>query len=360
MMATMVLIVASLYWARAVLEPVAMAILLTFLLSPCDAALQRLAMGRVFSAVLLGLMMLVVIGVIGWAISAQVKEFAADLPRYQGNIKNRIAELHIGKDSSLEKIRVTFEKMIGDIPTDGPSASSSPAPIPVKVQGGTLSSSLWQRIWGVLESMFEIPLVIMLVAFMLLERHDLRSRVIRLMGYERQNLTTGALDEAGHRVSRYLLSQFAVNAGLGAVIGLGLFLMGVPYVLLWAVLAVIMRFIPYVGIWIVAVLAFSASLATSSSWWLPLSVLALFAVFEIIAAMIVEPLLFSRNAGISKLAMLIAILFWTWLWGPVGLLLATPLTACLAVIAKYVPQLEFIFILLAKEIPDEAPADKAT
>jgi hypothetical protein len=177
----------------------------------------------------------------------------------------------------------------------------------------------------------------------------LRNRVIRLLGYGRLSLTTTALDEAGHRVSRYLLTLSIINAGVGLVIGLGLFLLGVPYALLWGVLIFILRFVPYLGIWIAALLPFAVSLATSSNWWQPLSVLGMFAVFETVAAMIIEPMLFSQSAGTSKLAMLIAIAFWTSLWGPVGLLLATPLTACLTVIAKYVPQLEFIAVLFGDQ-----------
>jgi hypothetical protein len=200
-----------------------------------------------------------------------------------------------------------------------------------------------------LESLFYILLVAMLVIFMLLERDELRNRAIRLLGYGRLSLTTQALDEAGQRVSRYLFTQFIVNACLGVVIGLGLFLLGVPYALLWGFLIIILRFVPYIGIWIAAILPLAVSLATSSNWWQPLSVIALFAVLEPVAALVIEPMLFSQSAGTSKLAMLIAIVFWTWLWGPVGLLLATPLTACLAVVAKYVPRLEFIAVLLGDE-----------
>jgi hypothetical protein len=211
---------------------------------------------------------------------------------------------------------------------------------------------MWQlspMVRPLLESLFYILLVAMLVMFMLLERDELRNRAIRLLGYGRLSLTTQALDEAGQRVSRYLFTQFIVNACLGVVIGLGLFLLGVPYALLWGFLIIILRFVPYIGIWIAAILPFAVSLATSSSWWQPLSVIALFAVFESVVAMVIEPMLFSQSAGTSKLAMLISIVFWTWLWGPVGLLLATPLTACLAVVAKYVPRLEFIAVLLGDE-----------
>jgi predicted PurR-regulated permease PerM len=349
MVGTLVLIVASLYWARAVLMPVALSLLLTFLLSPIDSALQRLGLGRVVSVTFLAVLTFSVIGVIGWAISVEVKEFANDLPGYQDNIKKRVEDLQVGKGTALDKLRATFEQLIGDVNTDAPPAEEVLKPVLVTVQGGIFASAGWQLVLPLLESVFHTLLVVMLVIFMLLERYELRNRVIRLLGYGRLSLTTTALDEAGHRVSRYLLSQAIINAGLGLVIGLGLFLLGVPYALLWGALIVILRFVPFLGIWIAALLPFAVSLATSSNWWQPLSVLGMFAVFETVAAMVIEPMLFSQSAGTSKLAMLIAIAFWIWLWGPVGLLLATPLTACLSVVAKYVPQLEFIAVLFGDQ-----------
>jgi len=349
MVGTLLLIVASLYWARAVLIPVALALLLTFLLSPIDSALQRVGLGRVVSVTLLAVLTFSVIGVIGWVISVEVKEFANDLPSYQGNIKKRVEDLQVGEGTALDKVRTTFEHLIGDVNPNAPPAEQVSKPVLVTVQGGIFSSGVWQWILPLLESVFHILLVVMLVIFMLLERYELRNRVTRLLGYGRLSLTTTALDEAGHRVSRYLLTQAIINGGMGLVIGLGLFLLGVPYALLWGALIVILRFVPYIGIWIAALLPFAVSLATSSNWWQPLSVLGMFAVFETIAAMVIEPMLFSQSAGTSKLAMLIAIAFWIWLWGPVGLLLATPLTACLAVVAKYVPQLEFIAVLFGDQ-----------
>jgi predicted PurR-regulated permease PerM len=346
---TLVLSVASLYWARAVLMPVALAILLTFLLSPCDSALQRLGLGRVVSAMLLAVLTFSLIGVIGWGISVQVKAFANDLPGYQGNIKKRVEDLQVGKGTPLDKVLAMLEQVTGDGNTNAPPAEHVSKPVLVTVQGGRFSSGAWQLVLPLLESVFQALLVVMLVIFMLLERDELRNRVIRLLGYGRLSLTTQALDEAGKRVSRYLVAQFIVNACLGVAMGVGLFLLGVPYALLCGSLIVILRFIPYVGIWIAAILAFAVSLATSSTWWQPLSVLGMFAVFETGAAMVIEPMLFSQSAGTSKLAMLIAIAFWSWLWGPVGLLLATPLTACLAVVAKNVPQLEFIAVLFGDQ-----------
>ena len=352
MLGTLMLIAASMYWARPVLIPVALAMLLTFLLSPVDRALQRLGLGRVVSVGLLAVMTFSLIGVISWAVSVQVKEIAGNLPSYRGNISKRIEDLQMGQGTAVDKIRLEFERLIGNVTTNAPSAEQARQPVIVTVQGGRFSSGMWQlspMVRPLLESLFYILLVAILVIFMLLERDELRNRAIRLLGYGRLSLTTQALDEAGQRVSRYLFAQFIVNVCLGVTIGLGLFLLGVPYALLWGFLIIILRFVPYIGIWIAAILPFAVSLATSSNWWQPLSVIALFAVLEPVVAMVIEPMLFSQSAGTSKLAMLISIAFWTWLWGPVGLLLATPLTACLAVVAKHVPQLEFIAVLLGDE-----------
>jgi predicted PurR-regulated permease PerM len=346
---TLVLIVASLYWARPVLIPVALAMLLTFLLSPVDTALQRLGLGRVVSVVLLAMLTFSLIGVIGWAITVQMKDLANNLPSYQANIKKRVEDLQVGKGTQLDKVRTAFEQLLGEEDANASPSEKAVQPVRVMVQGGRFSSGAWQLVQPLLAAMLQILLVAVLVIFMLLERNELRNRAIRLLGYGRLSLTSQALDEAGQRVSRYLFVQFIVNACLGVVIGLGLFLLGVPYALLWGFLIIMLRFVPYIGIWVAAILPFAVSLATSSNWWQPLSVLALFAVLEPVVAMLIEPMLFSKSAGTSKLAMLIAIAFWTWLWGPVGLLLATPLTACLAVVAKYVPQLEFIAVLLGDE-----------
>ena len=349
---TLALIVAAMYWARPVLIPVALAMLLAFLLSPADSALQRLGFGRVVSVALLAMIAFSLIGVIGWAISFQVREFAHNLPGYQRNIEKRIEDLQVGQGTTLDKVRIEFKQLIGDVSTNAPSVEQARQPVLVTVQGGRFSSGIWQLspiVRPLLESLFYILLVAVLVIFMLLERDELRNRAIRLLGYGRLSLTTEALDEAGQRVSRYLFAQFIVNACLGVVIGLGLFLLGVPYALLWGFLIIILRFVPYIGIWIAALFPIAVSLATSSTWWQPLSVIAMFAVLEPVVGMVIEPMLFSQSAGTSKLAMLIAIVFWTWLWGPIGLLLATPLTACLAVVVKYVPQLDFIAVLLGDE-----------
>ncbi len=302
---TLLLIVASLYWARTILVPVALALLLTLLLSPCDRALQRLGLNRVVSIGLLAMLTFSLIGLVGWAISIQVRDFANNLPTYQSNIKKRVEDLKVGQGTVLDQVRATIA-LLDAAPTNAPGPGEVSKPVPVSVQGGRFSSGIWALLLSLADSVFQIFLVAMLVIFMLLERDELRSRAVRLLGYGQLSLTTRALDEAGERVSRYLFAQFIVNASLGVVIGLGLFLLGVPYALLWGFLVAVLRFIPFVGIWISALLAFAVSLATSSSWWQPVSVLGLFAVLEPVGGLVVEPMLFSQNAGTSKLAMLIA------------------------------------------------------
>ena len=314
---TLVLIVASMYWARAILIPVALAILLTFLLSPMDNALQRLGLRRVFSVVLLAVLTFSLIGGIGWAVTVQIKSLANDFPAYQANIKHRVEDLQVGKGTKLDKVLTAFEQLLGKEDANASPSEKALQPVRVTVQDGRFSPGAWQQlVLPLLADVLQILLVAMLVVFMLLERDELRNRVIRLLGYGRLSLTTTMLDEAGHRVSRYLFAQFIVNACLGVVIGLGLFLLGVPYALLWGFLAIILRFVPYIGIWIAAILPFAVSLATSPNWWQPLSVLAMFSVLEPVVSMIIEPLLFSGNSGTSKLAMLIAIAFWTLAVGP--------------------------------------------
>jgi hypothetical protein len=184
---------------------------------------------------------------------------------------------------------------------------------------------------------------------MLLQRKDLLDRLILVIGQGRLTLTTKALDEASERISRYLLVQAGLNAGYGITIGVGLFFIGLDYALLWGCLAALLRFVPYVGPWIAACFPLALSLAVFSGWEHLFLVVALFVVVELVSNMILEPLMYGKNTGTSSVALLIAVAFWTWLWGPVGLVLATPLTVCLVVLAKYVPQLEFVTILLTDE-----------
>jgi predicted PurR-regulated permease PerM len=345
----LVAMLACLYVAREIMVPIAFAVLLTFLLAPVDKAFQRLGLPRTVSVVVVALLSLSLITAITWGITGQVKEFADKLPTYKGNIKKRVEDLRWdGKGTSLTKARDTVEEVIGEVTTNTPSKKPAPQPVPVTVQNNA-GHPVLSLIPPVLASLFNILLVIILSIFMLLERDELRLRLIRAIGEKQRNVANKAMDEAGDLVGRYLIAQLMVNLCVATTIGLSLFFLGVPYALLWAFLIAVLRFIPYIGIWVAAAFPLAVSLATSSNWTQPLAVMGIFAIFEPLVGMVLEPMLFGRTIGISKLAMLISITFWTWLWGPMGLLLATPLTACLAVIAKYVPDLKFIAVLLSDE-----------
>ena len=200
-------------------------------------------------------------------------------------------------------------------------------------------------------------IVLIFVIFILLGREDLRDRMLRLAGSSRLYITTQALDDAARRVSRYLLRQFAVNAVYGALVGLGLFLIGVPHPLVWAVLATLLRFIPYVGPWIAAAGPMLLAIGVAPGWGRFAWTLGLYSVLELVTANFVEPLLYGSSTGISAIAILVAAVFWTWLWGPIGLLLSTPLTVCVVVIGRYVPHLEFLGILFGDE-PALSPAQR--
>jgi predicted PurR-regulated permease PerM len=345
----LVVVIVCLYLAREIMVPIAFAIFLSFLLAPVDRAFQRLGLPRSVSVVLVALLSLSLIVIAVWGTTGQLKEFADKLPTYKDNIKKRVQDLRgDGEGASLTRARDAVEEAIGDVTTNAPSKKSAPQPVTVTMQNNTAHSVL-SIIPPVLSSLFNVLLVIVMAMFVLLERNELRIRVIHSMGEKRGGVANKALDEAGDLVGRYLIAQLMVNLCVATTIGLSLFLLGVPYALLWGFLIAILRFIPYVGIWIAAAFPLAVSLATSSNWTQPLEVMGIFAVFEPLVGMVLEPILFGRTIGISKPAMLISITFWTWLWGPVGLLLATPLTVCLAVISKYVPDLKFIAVLLSDE-----------
>jgi hypothetical protein len=215
------------------------------------------------------------------------------------------------------------------------------------------SGSLISRVPSALDLLTQASLVFVLVILMLIERGHLLDRLIRLVGYGRLTVTTKALDEAGQRISRYLLMQSIVNGSYGFAVGLGLFVIGLPYALLWGFLAAVLRFIPYVGTAVAALLPIALGLAVFIGWVKPILVVGVFVILELVTCMALEPLLYGRSAQVSQVALMVAIAFWTWLWGPIGLLLATPLTVCLGVLGKYVPPLAFLDVLVSDETATE-------
>jgi predicted PurR-regulated permease PerM len=367
-LASFVLVVACLYWAKAVLIPIAVAIVLTFLLNPVVSMLQRRGLPRTPAVLLVVVLAFSVVGGIGWVVTRQITALAYELPFYQENLRQKVSDLReLGKGGVIERVQITIQDLLGELqkpeppvqetqPLGAPTAKpkdESEKPVPVVVQA---PSMLW-RLPSLLEQLANAGLVVVLVIFMLIRYADMRSRLIRLAGYGRLTIATKALDEAGQRISRYLLMQSLINGSFGFALSLGLFLIGVPYALLWGFLAAVLRFIPYVGPVVAAILPSTLSLAVFPGWGQPLLVIGLILLLELISNMIMEPLLYGQSAGVSEVALLVAVAFWTWLWGPVGLFLATPLTVCLGVLGKYIPQMEFIGVLLSDEPVMESPTN---
>jgi predicted PurR-regulated permease PerM len=334
---------AGLYWLQPVLIPLALAVLLTFLLSPVVSTLQRRGLGRVPSVLVTVLLALSLLGGIGWTLTRQLVTLADELPRYSQNLHHRIADLRgASKGGPVEKIQKAVEDVVGEIQKTDTLGVTRQKPVAVVLE----APSILVHLPNLLQALASGGVVAVLVIFMLLERRELRDRVILLIGYRRMTATTRALDEAGARISRYLLMQSIINGSFGVAVGLGLFLIGVPYAVTWGFLAAALRFIPYLGPIVAALLPLALSLAVFPGWLQPALVAGLFLVLEPITGSVMEPWLYGQSAGVSHVALLIALTFWTWLWGPVGLLIATPLTVCLIVLGKHLPALGFIVVLM--------------
>ena len=349
-----VLVVAVLYWAQAVLVPIALAGLLAFLLAPVATALAR-AIGRVAAVLSVVGITAAVIGFAAWIVVWQASSVVEELPTYRTNIRHKVADLRwLQHGGTVEKLQKTVDDIKAQMAAPEEEPSGTPerpivvSPEPVRDRSGMPS---W--IGSILEPLATGGLVLVLLIFILLEREELRTRLLQLFGSGTLAVTTKALDEAATRVSRYLLRMSGVNFLFACGVAGGLAAIGVPYALLWGALAGMLRFIPYVGIWIGAGAPLAVSLAALPGWQPALLVLGLFLVIEIITTVVVETILYADAAGISQVALLVAVAFWAWLWGAPGLLLATPLTVCLFVLGKHVPGLRFLATLMADVVPVE-------
>jgi predicted PurR-regulated permease PerM len=340
-------ILALLYWAKAVFIPIALAVLLTFLLTPMVNALWRWGLGRTPAAVLVVVLAAGLIGAVGWTIEVQIATLASELPTYTDNIKQKIAQVRQASSGGvLGKVQEAVRDVTSELQPSTPAAPGSTPP--------ATDSAVGPMLLGYLPSLLEAVLtglmVLVLVIFMLIEHGALRDRLLSFSGYGRVTRTTKALDEASQRISSFLRMQALLNGSFGLVFGLGLLLIGVPYAVLWGFLAAVLRFIPYVGTLVAALLPVMLSLAVFPGWTQPLLVSGLFVLLELATSSVLEPIFFGHSAGISQVAILVAVLFWTWLWGPVGLLLSTPLTVCLSVLGKYVSPLALLGVVLSDEV----------
>jgi predicted PurR-regulated permease PerM len=347
-----VLVVMVLYWAQAVLVPIALAILLTFVLTPPVTWLQRWVGGGA-AVIIVVTLVFTVLGLAGWGLARQMNHLVEDLPSYRSNIRAKIADVRgAGKGGTVEKLQASLDDIKTDLGTPT-SRGTSARPLVVTTPQATGFTGLsW--LGPLVGPISTAGVIIVMVIFMLLERRDLRDRLIGLFGHGHLAVTTKAFDEAGTRVSRQLLMQSLVNATYGVAVGVGLYFLKVPYPLVWAMLGAALRFIPYVGPILAAGAPILVSLAALRGWKGPLEVVALFTVLELFTNLVLETVLYAGAAGVSQVALLISVAFWTWLWGPLGLLMATPLTVCLVVLGKHVPGME-VFCTLMADTPALAP-----
>jgi len=360
-MAVAGLIITALYFAREILVPVALAVLFSFVLAPFVIRLQSWRVPRTLSVLVAVFVGFSIIFSLGGLMVSQANRLAEELPGYQQTLREKIQGLRgvaAGGSGTLERASKVLRELDSELQNpargqmiDGLRRQPLDKPIPVEIRQpdpGTLTT-LVAIIQPLIQPLTTTGIVVIFVIFILLQRQDLRNRFIRLAGSHDMQRTTAALDDAGQRLSRLFLNQIIVNASFGVVIGIGLALIGVPSAPLWGLIAMILRFVPYVGSPISAVFPLILAAAVGTGWGMLVMTAALFGTLQLIAGQVIEPLVYGRSSGLSPVAIVISASFWTWLWGPIGLVLATPLTVCLVVVGRHVDRLQFLDVLLGNE-----------
>src|SRR6202046_3412348 len=366
---TAVVCVAALYFARSVLIPIALAVLLAFLLAPLVNLLQKAHLGRTGPVIAVVLLVAALLTGLGWLVFNQAISLATQIPNYRTTISRKIESFRGARENGIGKAEATVKELgkelSSTIETPSPDETtdqnqrgkhpllpggSIAHPVPVEVvQQNSPIASVRALLGPFLSPIATLLIVMVFTAFILLRSEDLRDRLFTLAGLSRFHVTTQAFDEATKRVGRYLFLQFLVNLGYGAVFGTALCFIGVPNAFLWGVLAGLLRFIPYVGTMVGAAMPILLSLAVLDGWAKPLMAFGAFMVIEVLTSYVIEPLVYAAQTGVSSLAILVAAIFWAALWGPIGLLLSTPLTVCIVVIGRYIPQWEFLSVLLGDQ-----------
>jgi len=362
-LAVAALIVTGLYFGREILVPVALAILLSFVLSPFVTRLQLWRIPRIASVLFVVFIGFSIIFSLGGLMVSQANRLAGELPSYRQTLQDKIQSLRgaAAGSGTLERASKVLKDLDRELqnPKTGNRSSNltlaepSDKPIPVEVKlpdPGTLTT-LVAIIGPLIQPLTTTGIVVIFVAFILLQRQDLRNRFIRLAGSQDIQRTTAAIDEAGQRLSKLFLVQLAFNATFGLLIGVGLEFIGVPSAPLWGLIAMIMRFVPYIGALLSAIFPMILAAAVGSGWEMLLWTAALFATLELFAGQVIEPLVYGHSSGLSPVAIIVSASFWTWLWGPVGLVLATPLTICLVVVGRHVDRLRFLEVMLGDQPP---------
>lgn len=334
---------AVLYFAREVLIPFALAILLAFLLAPAVRRLERWKLGRVASTLAVVVAGFSLIGAVAWVAGNQAVSLAEKLPEYRANISEKIRYLKTPGQGRLSRAAEAIRELESE-------ADPTPQePVPVVQAPDSALGELTTWVEPFVKPVGTAFAVLVFTILLLLHRENMRERLIGLIGPRRINLTTQAIGEASSRVSRYLFTQLVLNACFGIPFGIALYFIGVPNAMLWGLLATLLRFIPYAGVWIAVAMPAALAFAIADGWSQMVWVLGVFFALEFIIVYAVEPWAYGRSTGLSPIAVIAAVLFWTWLWGPVGLLLAMPLTVCVAVMGRYVPEMGYLNVLLGVE-----------
>jgi predicted PurR-regulated permease PerM len=356
------MIIAMLYFGREIFVPIALAILLSFVLAPLVSMLQRIHVPRGFAVVSVVVLAFALIFAMGSLLATQLTQLAGDLPRYQSTISEKIQSFRDTKAGrgTLERASDMLKDLSKELdkPKDAaPAAASSsvvranstrpqtPVPVEVRQPDPGALESLRALISPLVHPLATTGIIIIFVIFILLQREDLRNRIIRLAGSYDLQRTTAALDDAARRLSRLFLTQLIVNGAFGVVIGLGLWLIGIPSAILWGILAAVLRFVPYIGAVIAAAFPLALAVAVDPGWSMLLWTLTLFVIVEPVVGHVIEPMVYGRSTGLSPVAVVASATFWTALWGPIGLVLATPLTVCLVVLGRHVERLEFLDVM---------------
>ena len=359
-------VIAALYFGKELLIPFALALLLTFLLTTPVTWLERLRLGHAAAVVIVLILTFSAAGGLLWLGIEQLTGIVQSLPQYRDNIRHKLQALRSPAGPGLVNAADTLKNLKNELGANTLKAEKPPeqiaraqsrahpspaTPVPVEIvrHDSGILESLGLVSASLAHYLAMAAAVVVLTLFMLIQRTHLRNRLFGLFGQGHLIRMTTALDDAATRVSRYLLTQLLVNSAYGALLGLGLYFVGLPYAPFWGVMAALLRFIPYLGTFIAGACPFVLSLAVFEGWQRPLLTLGVFAVIEIATSSILEPWLYATRTGISSLAILLSAAFWTLIWGPIGLILSTPLTVCLAVLGRHVPPLEFLYVLLGDE-----------
>ena len=358
-----VVVVVALYFGRVVLMPITLAMLLSFLLTPIVELLRRLWLGKVLSVLLTVVLALCVIVALGTAIGSQVVHLGQHLPQYESTIVNKFHRL---RDATVDRLSGKIERIGRQLsraesatrvpPKPGAAVERQPLPVVVTQPAPSALKIGEAVISPLLSPLASAGIILVVTIFALLQQEDLRDRMIRLFGSGDLRRTTVAMSEAGRRLSRYFLTQLGINASFGAIVGVGLWFIGVPNPVLWGILGGLLRFVPYVGSWIAAILPMALAMAVTPGWSKVIWTAALYTVTELTMGQAVEPMVYGHSTGLTPIAVIIAAIFWTWIWGPIGLIISTPLTLCLVVLGRHAEQLEFLDVLLGDR-PALTPAE---